>query len=106
MKKSYYHATPFENFQSIYSKGLKKGYDGIIYLTETPEDAIKFLRIRLCQDILVIQIDLDESEVVETFDHSEAFFKCRAFGYPHDIPPESLSTGKMTRWKESRDDIR
>lgn len=99
MKKSYYHATPFENLNSILEKGLKKGFDNIIYLTETPEDSLKFLRVRLVTDILVIQIDLEESDVVETFDHSEAFFKCRAFGYPHDIPPEDLLLDKMKRWE-------
>lgn len=97
MKKSYYHATPYENLNSILEYGLKKGHDGIIYLTEAPEDALKFLRIRLCSDILMIEVVLDERDVEETFDHSEAFFKCRAYGYPQDIKFSKIKN--LSRYK-------
>lgn len=102
MKKSYYHATPFENLDSIIADGLKRGYDGVVYLAETPEDALKFLRIRFCTDTLVIRVDLEEAEVEESFDHSQAFFQCRAFMYPHDIPSDELDINSMTRWISER----
>lgn len=97
MKKCFYHATPFENLCSILDKGIKVGHDGIVYLTETPEDAVKFLRIRLYNDVLVVCVELEECDVHETFDHSQAFFKCRAFGYPKDIMPNQM--GEMLRYK-------
>lgn len=79
--KKYYHATPFKNLYSILEEGLKVGYDGITYLAETPQDALKFICLRCFDDILVIEVELDETKVQETFDHSYAFFKCRAYGY-------------------------
>lgn len=46
MLKSYYHATPFENLNSIFTKGILKGIDGVVYLTEKPDEAARFLAIR------------------------------------------------------------
>lgn len=86
MTKTYYHATPFENLESIFmDQVIRKGCDGVVYLTEKPEDAVKFLMIRGYRKILVLGVDLEEDMVSESFDHSQAFFKCRAFTYPEDI---------------------
>lgn len=88
MTKTYYHATSFENLESIMVKDqiIRKGCDGVVYLTEKPKDACKFLLVRGVRKILVIGVNLEEDMVSESFDHSQAFFKCRAFTYPEDIP--------------------
>lgn len=85
MTKSYYHATPFENLGSIFKKGILKGHDGVVYLTEKPEEAVRFLAIRGYKKILVIEVEIEEDMVAESFDHSQAFFRCRAFAYPENI---------------------
>lgn len=87
MTKTYYHATPFENLESIMvtDQEIRKGCDGVVYLTEKPNDAVKFLVIRGYTKILVIGVDLEEDMVSESFDHSEAFFKCKAYTYPENI---------------------
>ena len=85
MLKSYYHATPFENIGSIFDKGILKGFDGVVYLTEKPEEAVRFVTIRDYKKILVIEVKVEEDLVIESFDHSQMFFKCRAFSYPHNI---------------------
>ena len=91
MAKTYYHATPFENLDSIIEKGiLKSRYDGMVYLTEKPEEAARFLAIRLCREILVCEVEVDESLVEETFDHNGAFFRCRAYGYHGDVEPDKI----------------
>lgn len=87
----YYHATPLVNMASILEEGLKVGCDGISYLAETPEDALKFVYLRQYKEVLVIEVELDETKVEETFDHSYAFFKCRAFGYPETVPPKQMT---------------
>lgn len=85
--KKFYHATPWENLDSILDRGLLVGYDGITYLAETKEDAYRFISLRCFgKPVLVIEVELDESKVEETFDHSFNFFRCRAFGYPETIP--------------------
>lgn len=92
MTKTYYHATPFENFESIARQGiLKNRYEGVVYLTEKPEEAARFLAIRLCREILVCEVEVDESLVKESFDHNEAFFKCRAYVYHGNIKPEEIT---------------
>lgn len=85
MLKSYYHATPFENLGSIFRKGIVKGCDGVVYLTEKPEEAARFVAIRGHKKILVIEVEVEDYMVTESFDHSEAFFKCKAYSYPHNI---------------------
>lgn len=81
MTKTYYHATPFENLESIMDQGIRKSRDGVVYLTEKPEEATRFVVIRGYVDILVCEVQVKEDLVEETFDHSEVFFKCRAYGY-------------------------
>ena len=85
MTKTYYHATPFENLNSIMNQGIRKGCDGVVYLTEKPEEAARFVAIRGYRKILVLGVELDDEMVSESFDHSEAFFKCKAFTYPENI---------------------
>lgn len=89
MTKTYYHATPFENLESIMKdQEIHRGCDGVVYLTDKPKDAVKFLAIRGYTKILVLGINLEEDLVEESFDHSEAFFKCKAYMYPENIPYE------------------
>lgn len=91
MTKTYYHATPFENLESIMDQGLHRGCDGVVYLTEKPEDAAKFVAIRGCRKILVLGIEFEEHMVNESFDHSQMFFKCKAYAYEDDIPADEIT---------------
>lgn len=91
-----YHATNYDNFLSILNNGITSGTDGIVYMCLTPEDAIKFLFIRGVRDILVIEVKVPknlDNTIIETFDHSEEFFKCRCFG--STIPISLSRIGKM-----------
>ena len=99
-KKKFYHATEHDPgiLANILDKGLLPGCDGIVYLAETKEDALKFVALRFYEETLVIEVELEESEVEETFDHNYSFFNCRAFGYASIIPGY-----KMTNfWKYER----
>ena len=91
--KKYYHATDFENLIPILDEGLKVGPDGIVYLTETPEDALKFVMLRGLKSILVIEVEVEEGKVEEQFDHNYNFFKCKAYGHDGDI-----CTGQCTNF--------
>lgn len=82
----FYHATNFSNISSIIDEGLVPGADGIIYLADSFENAVKFVILRGYKRILVCEVDLDESQVEETFDHSPAFFQCKSYGYDKVIP--------------------
>lgn len=92
--KIMYHATEMKNLSSIVDNGLKPlNAEKLIYMTEQKIDALKFLVIRGCKDILVLKIKIykkDEHKIVETFDHSYNFFKCRAFGYNGEISPDNI----------------
>lgn len=93
MTKTYYHATPFENLESIMAQGIRKGCDGVVYLTERPEEAARFVAIRDCNwgKILVLGMEIEEDLIEESFDHSFAFFKCRAYMYKGDIPADEIT---------------
>lgn len=90
MRKTYYHATPFSNLDSILENGIHRSIEGVVYLTTKPGDAAKFVAIRGCGDILVCKVSVDEELVEESFDHNEKFFKCRAFMYSKDILPYEI----------------
>ena len=94
MTKTYYHATPYENLESIMDQGIRKGYDGVVYLTEKHDEAARFVAIRGCKKILVLGIELEEDLVSESFDHSEAFFRCKAYMYPENIPANEITEFK------------
>ena len=98
MTKTFYHATPVENLCSIMDKGLIKGIDGIVYLTEKPEEAIRFLAVRGFKEAIVCKIDLEEDLVEEQFDHNPNFFKCRAYGYKGDIEPYDITEYYRYTW--------
>lgn len=90
--KKFYHATKMSNFYNILEKGILVGVDGIVYLAETAQEAYRFMAIRnFGEPILVIEVELDENAVQETFDHSYQFFQCRAFGYPDRIPLDKMT---------------
>ena len=75
-----YHATPYSNLISIVSEGIKLSSDGVVYACEKPEECLRFAYVHGCYDVLVIKFKVDKRKVVETFDHSYEFFKCRCFG--------------------------
>ena len=91
MLKTYYHATPFENLESIMDQGIIRGCDGVVYLAEEPEDAAKFVAIRGVRTILVLGIEIEENMVEESFDHSYSFFGCEAYMYKGDIPADDVT---------------
>ena len=83
MKKKMYHATKYSNLWSIVNRGIVPGVDGIVYLAETKEDALKFIAIRIFEEpVLLLEVTVDEAALQETFDHSFAFFKARSWGLP------------------------
>lgn len=55
------------------------------YMCKDPIDACKFLVIRGMRQMSVIELELDEKEVEESHDHSETFFKCKAYIKHGDI---------------------
>ena len=92
MIKKYYHATRFENLMSIMDKGLiPNSFEGITYLTEDSTHAAIFLAVRGIKNILVVEVELDEDNVIEQFDHNRKFFDCRAFGYDKVIPANKIT---------------
>ena len=86
MRKVYYHATPFENKDKVLTEGIHTGCDGVVYLCKRPDEAAKFVIIRGYKKILALGVVVEENMVEESFDHSEAFFKCKAYMYPEGIP--------------------
>ena len=85
-KMRFYHAAPKETMMKIYAEGvLKKSWDGVVYMCKDPIDACKFLVIRGMRQMSVIELELDEKEVEESHDHSETFFKCKAYIKHEDI---------------------
>jgi hypothetical protein len=81
-----YHATKMSNMDSIFEKGILRGSNGVVYLTTKPEDAAKFVAIRGEKEILVVKVEIPKAKLVESYDHSESFFGCKAYTYAGDIP--------------------
>ena len=86
MLKKYYHATGKWLMDSIIREGIiRTGAFGEIYFCEKPEDAMKFVAIRGYEEVDVIEFELLEEKVEESFDHSFEFWKFRAFTYDKNV---------------------
>jgi hypothetical protein len=88
-KKILYHATAMTNLGSILDKGLLKGYDGGVYLTESVDSAFKWMGFRIAgrDDLVVIKVEpgCDHSPIMQQiFGCGESYF------YPFDIPSSKL----------------
>lgn len=81
----FYHATTPENAISIMWDGVIKSRYGEVFLCKKPSDACKFLAIRGCSKVIVIEVELPEDAVIESYDHSESFFQCKAYIHNGDI---------------------
>ena len=93
MMSKYYHGTSYSNLLKIIEDGkIKTSLEGIVYLAKTKEEAFRFVAIRyMTEDIAVIELELDDSKIIETFDHSQKFFKARAFGYEGEIDTQLVT---------------
>ena len=80
-----YHATDYQNLDSILSEGLRTGHDHLVYFCERPDYAARFVYIRGIQHILVIEVDIPDEQIQESFDHNPNFFGCRAFTVARQI---------------------
>lgn len=98
--KTYYHATQIENLESIISNGLKRNkIEKVVFLCERPEDAAKFLRVRGFTHFVIIPVKVHEKFITESFDHSEAFFKCRCWMYSKDVQPRYIDVDNILEYK-------
>lgn len=92
--KIMYHATDMKNLASILDNGLiANNFEGIVYLAEKPEDALKFVVLRCYDEIVLLKVKIykkDEGKLIETFDHNPRIFKCRAFGFMGNIPSSNI----------------
>ena len=89
--KTYYHATPFKNLIEILDKGIEcRNIEGIVSMGETAQDCLKFAYMRGNTDVLVLKVKVNEKDVIETFDHSQQFFKCRCFGSKKPIKQHNI----------------
>ena len=89
--KTMYHATAFENLPSILDKGLElRNCEKLVYLCDKPFDCLKFAKLHGVSTVLVCKVKVKESDLIETFDHSEAFFQCRCWGSVKPIPISNI----------------
>lgn len=86
----YYHGTSYSNLLKIIEdEKIKTSIEGIVYLAKTKEEAFRFVALRyMTEDIAVIELELNESNIIETFDHNQKIFKAKAFGYKGEIDTE------------------
>jgi hypothetical protein len=91
-----YHATNFENLQSILVNGIKPAdWSGETYFANNPSYAAGFLQMRGVQQIVVFavnMVDLDPNLLEEGSDHAAAFFPddLEVTVYAGEVPPEAL----------------
>ena len=101
MIKKYYHATTANKLASITSEGIKPMID-FVYLCETTIDCTKFLQVRMIplEDLRILEVEIDDSWVEESFDHSYGFFKCKAYLTQHTIEPDKITAIYAVKRKE------
>jgi RNA:NAD 2'-phosphotransferase (TPT1/KptA family) len=91
MIKEMYHATDYNNLEGILTQGIYTGIDGIVYLADSPDNAAKFVAVRLIKHIIVLKVRVPEETMIETFDHSESFFRCKSYGCTRNITIDEIA---------------
>ena len=57
--KVLYHATNMKNLGSILENGIEaRNIEKLVYLAETPQDALKFIALRFYPEMLVIKVKI------------------------------------------------
>lgn len=91
MLRKYYHATDYENLLSISDKGiLSNNIENKVYLCDKPEYAARFMIFRIISKYVIIPVEVDDSNIEESFDHNEKFFGCKAYMYSGNIPIDCI----------------
>jgi RNA:NAD 2'-phosphotransferase (TPT1/KptA family) len=69
----FYHGTKISNVDSIRENGLMPVFD-YVYLTDSLDSAIRWMGFRFAamgeKDIAIIEVDVEEKELSEGYDHS------------------------------------
>ena len=102
-----YHCFPSKILGDILTEGLKPGFDGVIYFADSFKSAAIFLLIRghQAKDLFVIEVPkelLDKNKIDESFDHSEEFFKCKAYVYGNTIPKKTIEKCNVYKIQEEK----
>ena len=92
-----FHATSFNNVASIKANGLKPGFDGCVYLTDSIESAQRWIGFRLIDTdkLCVIEVEVDESKLEAGCDHSELMVTI--FGVGKSLTYPELITKKQIK---------
>lgn len=69
-----YHATPYRNLPRIIAGGLETRFEEI-YFADSAKAAAGFVLLRGEYKIAVIELEFEDKEVRESFDHNETIFK-------------------------------
>ena len=97
--KTMYHATKLENLDAILEKGLLRNkIENAIFLCEKPEHAARFLVVQGLSQFVIIPVKVHERFLEESFDHSEEFFKCKAWTYSKDIAPRYIEADDILKY--------
>lgn len=88
--KIMYHSTDSRNIPAIMKEGIKPGIDGCVYMCNAAEHTLRFATFSMAENISVIEFEVPEEDLEESFDHSEAFFRCKAWITDKVIPPSSI----------------
>lgn len=89
--KTYYHATSLTNLVSILDTGIELcNIEQYVYLCEKPEDCLKFALLHGEHNVLVCECVCNKKDIIETFDHSKYFFKCRCFASTKPISEKNI----------------
>lgn len=86
----YYHATSVDNAKKILESCKIESPLHINYFCTEPEECLRFIyRNTGSTDCVVFEFDISEEDgfdIEESFDHSEDFFKCKAYCCTQVIP--------------------
>lgn len=96
-----YHATPYRNLPRIIAGGLETRFGGI-YFADSAKAAAGFVLLRGEYKIAVIELEFEDKEVRESFDHNENLLKklfklnsVKCYTYEQDIPAHQIDLDKV-----------
>lgn len=85
-----WHATDYDNLDSIMTKGILPGTLGQVYFADNPTSSAVFLYMRGVAKAVALPVHFNNGEVQESHDHNGRFFRCRCYTSDKAVGPDRI----------------
>ena len=92
-----WHATDYQNIPNIMAKGIIPNRYNEVFFADNCASAMMFVAMRGHTHIVALPVEFKPAEVKESFDHSQEFYRCRAYTFNKLVEPTRIMWDKARK---------